>query len=185
MKSLHVAMVAGALALCACVPAKTLNQPRGYAGPPSASKTSLERLEAQPQGKSGVRHYQKAQYRQASAQFEEVLETRPDNYRAAYLLGMSYLNRGRWEAARDAFRRALELGPDRKTAAHIYNGLAYSYEAVKQTRMAHHHYHLACRANRANGYAQQGSTRTEYRDLSGPKPRPVARGGASSKRSTG
>lgn len=187
MKKLYLAILAGALASSACVPARTLNVPKGYDLPPSASQTSLDRLGSQPGSKAGVRLYEQAKYRQATLEFQRVLEKHPASYRAAYLLGMSYLNRSRYEDARNAFRLALELAPDRKTAAHIHNGLAYSYEAVRQTRMAHHHYHLACHLNRANGFAQAGAERTEYRDLSGPKlkPRIMAKSGAQGKRPTG
>jgi Tfp pilus assembly protein PilF len=185
MKKLHLAFLAGALAVSACAPAHTLNMPQGHDVPPSASKTSLDHLAGQPQTASGVRLYQQARYRQASEELERELEVQPANYRAAYLLGMSYLQRNRYEDARDAFRLALELGPDRKTACHIHNGMAYSYEASRQSKMAHYHYHLACHFNKANGYAQQGAARTEYRHEAPPKPRPYARSGGPSKRPTG
>jgi Flp pilus assembly protein TadD len=162
-----------------------LNVSKRQAVPPLAARTSLQRLEARSDALSGVRLYRKAMYRQASLEFERVLEEKPTDYRAAYLLGMSHLNRGRYEDARSAFRLALELGPDRKTAAHIHNGLAYSYEATRQTRMAHHHFHHACAFNRANGYSQAGAARTEYRDLAKQSPRPVARREATSKRRAG
>lgn len=185
MKKIYLAILAGALACCACAPASTVKASRGQALPPAAAKTSLDRLEAKPSSQAGVRLFQMSYYRRAALEFERVLEVEPANYRAAYMLGMSNLKRGRYEDARDAFRLALELGPDRKTASHIHNGLAYSYESMHQTRMAHHHYHLACQFNKANGYAQAGAARTEYRDRSEPKPRPVARGGAQGRRSTG
>lgn len=185
MKRLNLAILAGALVCAACAPSSTVKASRSQTVPPAAAKTSLQRLEAKPSSQAGARLYQMGYYRRSASEFERVLEVETADYRAAYMLGMSHLKRGRYEDARDAFRLALELGPDRKTACHIHNGLAYSYESMHQTRMAHHHYHLACQFNKANGYAQAGAARTEYRDRSEPKPRPVARGASQGKRSTG
>jgi Flp pilus assembly protein TadD len=185
MKALHLATAAALVALMAFVPPATAKSRQGAPVAPAASKSNLDKLQAQPASRKAAREYQKAKFREAADDFKEALEVNPKNFRAAYLLGMSYLNRERWEDARDAFRLALELGADRMTQAHIYNGLAYSYEAIHQTRMAHHYYHFACHAHKANTYAQQGAKRTEYRDRSEPKPKEVAKIGTASRRNSG
>lgn len=166
MKTLSVVSLALALAFTVAAEAGP-KRPKGAPQAPVASKTSLDKLKAQPASKRAARLYQETKFREAADDFKEALAVNPNNYRAAYLLGMSYLNREKWEAARDAFRKAIELGADRRTQAHIYNGLAYSYEAIHQTRMAHHYYHLACAAHKANTYAQRGATRTEFKHRHG------------------
>ena len=162
MSKLLAATLAGALALSACAPANRLSAPVHASsaelsiGPAPVTSAHFD---------DGYRMYTKGQFRQATNAFGRALDENPGDYTAAYMVGMSYLDRGRYADARDAFRRAMELGPDCLTASRIYTGMAYSYEAGHLTRMAHHHYHLACKMNKLNSYAQAGSTRTEYRDL--------------------
>ena len=155
----------GAVGLAACAPVTRMNVPRGYTSPPSlqlsaASKTRTVSLPAE-----GARLYNEGHYRQACKTFERVLAEHPTDYNAAYLLGMSYLKRSRYKDAQESFRLALELGPDRSTASSIYAGMAYSFEAQRQTRRAHQFYHLACKQQKSNSYAQAGAARTEYRNL--------------------
>jgi TolA-binding protein len=175
MKIQHFAAAAIALTLCASASAGTRRASAGRPVLPTASSTCVGKLQTTPATRTGVRLYQKGDYRQAAAEFDRVLASGPANYQVAYMLGMCNLRRGRLEDARDNFRQALSLRPDRKTAADIYNGLAASYETVRQTRMAHHHFHLACKSDRSNQYAQAGAVRTEYRHHSAPKPAHVAR----------
>lgn len=162
MKVLSLALAVALLTLWAGVPPANAKSRQAVPVAPSASKASLEKLQAQPASRKAANLYEQTKFREAADDFKEALEVNPKNYRAAYLLGMSYLNRERWEDSRDAFLLALELGADRNTQAHIYNGLAYSYEANHQSRKAHHYYHLACDAQKSNTYAQQGAQRTEY-----------------------
>ena len=175
MKIQHFAAAAIALTLCASASAGTRRASAGRPVLPTASSTCVGKLQTTPATRTGVRLYQKGDYRHAAAEFDRVLASGPANYQVAYMLGMCNLRRGRLEDARDNFRQALSLRPDRKTAADIYNGLAASYETVRQTRMAHHHFHLACKSDRGNPYAQAGAVRTEYRHHSAPKPLHEAR----------
>ncbi len=185
MKVLNLAVAAALAVLTAGAASAALKSPKLGGQSPAASQSDLDKLRSQPASRDGANLYHKSNYRKAAAKFDGVLDDQPGNYRAAYMLGMSYLKRDRWESARDSFRRALELKPDRYTEAHIYNGLAYSYEAIGQTRMAHHHFHKACKANKSNAYSQAGAKRTEYRHRHEPEPRPVAKSGSTSKRSSG
>jgi Tfp pilus assembly protein PilF len=165
MSKLLAATLAGALALSACAPAHRMSAPAPSAIAPVADLSGGPALVSSRHFDDGYRMYRKGQFLQATNAFERALEENPGDYTAAYMMGMSYLNRGRNTDAQDAFRQALERGPDRITASQIYSAMGYSYEADHATRMAHHQYHLACKMNKSNPYAQAGSARTEFRDL--------------------
>ena len=162
MTKVLAATVVGLVALSTCANAG-MNVPRHYPPPPVAGELGLLELPSSFHFDDGYRMFMEGDYRQAAKAFERALESSPGDYRAAYYLGMSHLRRSRYTQSRDAFRQALELGPDRLTASRIQVGLAYSYEAVRHTKRAHQHYHLACQLNKANDYAQIGSARTEHR----------------------
>jgi Flp pilus assembly protein TadD len=165
MSKLLAATLVGTLALSACAPATKMSAPVHESSAPEAELAVGPVAESLRHFDDGHRMYAKGQFRQATKAFGRALTETPGDYTAAYMVGMSYVERGRYADARNAFRKALELGPDRLTASRIYAGMAYSYEAGHLTRMAHHHYHLACKMNKSNQYAQAGSARTEYRDL--------------------
>ena len=185
MRVLFLAGAAAVVVLAAGVASAASKSPKLGGLAPEASATDLNKLESKPATRDGASLYHRSNYRKAAAKFDEALDGQPTDYRAAYMLGMSYLERDRWESARDAFRKTLEMKPDKYTEAHVYNGLAYSYEAVGQTRMAHHHYHLACKANKDNAYAQAGARRTEYHKKQEHHEQPVARSAKSSQKASG
>lgn len=163
MKNILIVVFASAIAISACAPVAAQKKVTTVVpAPPVASRSEASLMATSIHFDNGYRMYQRDHYRQASKAFERALVENPASYQAAYYLGMSHLKRTRYVDARRAFRLALELAPDCQTASKIHVGFAYSYEALRFTRKAHQHYHLACEVYRANQYAQLGAKRTEY-----------------------
>ena len=149
MSKLLAATLAGALVLSACAPANRMSASRYNSPVPTADLAGGPALVTSAHFDDGYRMYQEGQFRPAKRAFARALEDNPGDYTAAYMMGMSYLKRGRYYDARDGFRKSVERAPDRITLAQVYAGMAYSFEAVGHTRMAHHHYHLACASNKS------------------------------------
>jgi TolA-binding protein len=165
MSRLIAATLAGIMVLSTGAAVAGMNVPRNAAAPPEVLRPADLTVLSEEHFDHGYRMYEHGRYHQATRAFERSLAEHPGNFHAAYLAGMSYLMRSRYADARRTFLLAVELGADRVTASNAYCGIAYSYEATRQPRMAHHQYHLACKSFRANAYAQTGATRTEYRDV--------------------
>lgn len=57
-------------------------------------------------------YFEKRMYREALLAFGRVLDRKADLPGTHYNMGMTYQALGRWEAAQQAFRKALQLQPD-------------------------------------------------------------------------
>jgi tetratricopeptide (TPR) repeat protein len=76
--------------------------------------------------KRGVEHYDAGLYDQAAGLMSLVLQVRPDDPKAIFILGMASFNKGNTEAARTNLERFVELAPDGPDAAIAKELLSYS-----------------------------------------------------------
>lgn len=76
--------------------------------------------------KRGVEHYDASLYGEAAGLMEIVLQIKPDEPRAVFILGMAAFNTGDTEAATTHLERFIELAPDDPDAAIAKELLSYS-----------------------------------------------------------
>ncbi len=76
--------------------------------------------------KRGVEHYDAGLYDEAAGLMDLVLQVRPDDPKAVFILGMASFNKGDTEAARTNLERFIELAPDDPDAAIAKELLSYS-----------------------------------------------------------
>jgi len=76
--------------------------------------------------KRGVEHYDASLYDEAAGLMNLVLQARPDDPKAIFILGMASFNKGDTEAARTNLERFIELAPDDPDAAIAKELLSYS-----------------------------------------------------------
>jgi len=74
----------------------------------------------------GVEHYDAGLYDDAAGLMNLVLQVRPDDPKAVFILGMASFNKGDTEAARTNLERFIELAPDDPDAAIAKELLSYS-----------------------------------------------------------
>ncbi len=75
--------------------------------------------------KRGVEHYDASLYDEAAGLMNLVLQVRPDDPKAVFILGMAAFNKGDTEAARANLERFIELAPDDPDAAIAKELLSY------------------------------------------------------------
>lgn len=73
--------------------------------------------------------YQQKKYGEAAVAFGEILKTEPNNGRAWYFLGMSYMPLAKYEQAAAAFEKNLTINP--QNVSSMYNA-ACAYSRLKQ-----------------------------------------------------
>ena len=91
----------------------------------------------------GVFYYKRAQYAKAAETFEFVSSLAPDNVRALYNLGATYVALGRYADAIGALERSLNLRPSPRA----YTNLANAYFYLRQYESATQMYEKSIQSN--------------------------------------
>lgn len=118
----------------------------------------------------GVALFQRGYLRQATAAFQQVVASKPNNAEAFYNLGTLYLRRHDLQAARPCLERALELRPDYPEAWNNLGMIAgqegQAAEAIRdfQKALQLRPYYVTALVNLGNLYRRQGAP-TEAEDL--------------------
>ena len=81
----------------------------------------------------GAKAYGQKQYDTAITEYQKAIEKYKDNHVAWYGLGASYIGRGDWEKASEAFSKAVAID-DKQSMYQMYYGVSLYEKAVKGAR---------------------------------------------------